>query len=186
MTAMRARELWLALGSSFLSFFLGSVSVLLLPDLFRQQLSEAFVGELSIASNERGQFLATGNINGERVRYLIDTGATKVSVPLEIAEAAGLELGQRRRILSADGHQWVYASVIERISLGPIELGQVPALINPSRRSGLVFLGMSFLRQLSIRLEGGRMKLALPARAAGETRTPDPGRQQWAEPLGLS
>ena len=142
--------------------------------------------ELSIASNERGQFLAAGEINGERVRFLIDTGATKVSVPLKIAQAAKLERGQPRRILSADGHQWVYASVIERISIGPIELWQIPALINPSRKNGPVFLGMSFLKQLSIELEGGRMKLALPAQAAPEARIFGPDCRQRPDLLSLS
>ncbi len=183
---MGSRGLWPILGFSLASFLLGSVSALLLSDLRRQQLSGMLTDELSIASNERGQFLAAGTINGERVRFLIDTGATKVSVPLEIAEAVRLERGERRRILSADGQQWVYASVIEHISLGPIELWQIPALINPNRRSGLVFLGMSFLRQLSVEFEGGHMKLALPARAAGKARPPGTDRGQRPDLLSLS
>ena len=186
MVAIKSRKLWLTLGVSFLSFFLGSVSVLLLPDLFQKRLSGIFTDEFSIASNERGQFLASGKINGEQVRFLIDTGATKVSVPLAIAEAAKLKRGPPRRILSADGHQWVYTSVIERISVGPIELRQIPALINPSRKSGPVFLGMSFLRQLSIELKDGRMKLALPAQAANEARTLEPSRQQRLDLPSLS
>ena len=49
-------------------------------------------GEPLVLERSRGgHFVATGRINGEPVEFLVDTGATYVALPQEMAERLGLE-----------------------------------------------------------------------------------------------
>ena len=49
--------------------------------------------EVQLAGNASGHFVADGRINGERVTFLLDTCATDVAVPIELAKRLGLERG---------------------------------------------------------------------------------------------
>ena len=48
------------------------------------------VREVVLEQNRAGHYLATGEIDGTRVVFLLDTGATEVSVPLGVARRLGL------------------------------------------------------------------------------------------------
>ena len=47
---------------------------------------EGFI-EVKLASNDQGHFVASGQINGEPVEFMLDTGATDVAIPAEIGRA---------------------------------------------------------------------------------------------------
>ena len=50
-----------------------------------------------------GHYLAEGEINGQPLVFLIDTGATDVAIAEKTARAMGLEFGPRIRIMTAVG-----------------------------------------------------------------------------------
>jgi aspartyl protease family protein len=49
------------------------------------------VREVVLQQNRAGHYVANGAINGHRVTFLLDTGATSVSVPASIAGPLGLK-----------------------------------------------------------------------------------------------
>lgn len=106
------------------------------------------VREVVLQQNRAGHYVASGAINGNPVTFLLDTGATSVSVPASVADRLGLERGVRLRANTANGVITTYATRLDRVRLGDIELNNVRADINPHMRGDDVLLGMSFLRQL--------------------------------------
>ena len=55
-------------------------------------------GELRIDMAEDGHFWVTGEVNGETVRFLVDSGASVTTLSAKTAEAAGIALSRRRNV----------------------------------------------------------------------------------------
>jgi aspartyl protease family protein len=115
--------------------------------------------QLVLSRNRHGQYLAQGAINGQPVRFLLDTGASDVNVPIRIARRLELELGAPLSAQTANGTITVYATRIEEISLGPLSLRGVKASVNPKMHGDEVLLGMSFLRHLEFEQKQGVLTL---------------------------
>jgi aspartyl protease family protein len=45
--------------------------------------------EVKLLGNGQGHFVASGQINGQPVEFMLDTGATDVAVPAELADRLG-------------------------------------------------------------------------------------------------
>ena len=118
--------------------------------------------ELVLQRNQRGHYLAPGFINGHQVQFLVDTGATSISVPESVAKAAGLEEGRRGLVSTASGVVHVYQTQIEELQLGPIRMRDVRGHINPHMPDNTVLLGMSFMRDLEIIQRDGTLTLRVP------------------------
>ena len=108
---------------------------------------------------KNNQYLSTGKINGVDVIYLIDTGATGVSVPTKVARKAGLRAGPKTAIITANGMRSAYLTKIDKLQLGPITVRNVPAHINDGLTDNQVLLGIHVLRKLDIRIKGNTMTL---------------------------
>jgi aspartyl protease family protein len=115
-----------------------------------------------LAQNRHGHYVATGAINGEPVVFLLDTGATDVSVPAGLARRLGLEAGARALAQTANGVVTTYRTILDRVQLGAIELRGVRAHINPGMNGNDVLLGMSFLRDLEFSQRDGVLTLTQP------------------------
>jgi aspartyl protease family protein len=114
----------------------------------RTELGADGVREVVLRQNRAGHYVANGAINGHRVTFLLDTGATSVSVPASVANRIGLKRGAPLRANTANGVVTTYATRLDDVRLGDIQLDNVRADINPHMRSDDVLLGMSFLRKL--------------------------------------
>jgi aspartyl protease family protein len=119
---------------------------------------EGFI-EVKLASNNQGHFVASGQINGQSVDFMLDTGATDVSIPAEMAERLKLEKGFGVTLSTANGRTQGYRTRIERLQLGDIVLRDVRALVVPGLDGKQVLLGMSALNKLEFTQRGGTMLL---------------------------
>ena len=108
------------------------------------------VREVRLEQNRAGHYLAAGEINGARVVFLIDTGATEVSVPLGVARRIGLRGGAPIPVRTAGGIVTTHALVLDRVAVGGIVRHRVRAHLNPHMPGDEVLLGMSFLRHLDL------------------------------------
>lgn len=104
--------------------------------------------QLTLQQNRAGHYVANGKINNIPVVFLLDTGASDVSVPENLAQKMGLERGRPMRYQTANGTITVYATRLNTVNLGGIVLRQVRASINPNMQGNEVLLGMSFLKYL--------------------------------------
>ena len=120
--------------------------------------AEGFI-EVKLASNTQGHFVASGQINGQPVDFMLDTGATDVSIPAELAERLKLEKGFGVTLSTANGRTQGYRTRIDRLQLGDIVLRDVRALVVPGLDGKQVLLGMSALNKLEFTQRGGTMLL---------------------------
>ena len=117
------------------------------------------VEEIHLRRNRAGHYVATGRINDTEVDFLLDTGATDVSVPEALVNELGLRRGRVLRVQTANGSIAIFATRLDRVSLGSITLYNVRAGINPHMDGREVLLGMSFLGQLDFRQQGRTLTL---------------------------
>jgi len=115
--------------------------------------------ELVLQSNRQGQYVVTGFINNVPSEFILDTGATDVVIPAELARASGLEYGYQGQAMTANGLVLIYSTVIDELRLGDITLFNVRASINPAMHESMVLLGMSALGQVELNQQGSRLTL---------------------------
>lgn len=119
--------------------------------------------QVVLGRNRTGHYRARGEIDGHPVDFLLDTGATTVSIPAEVARAVGLRGGSRVIANTANGPVTAYVVRLARVRVGQIELRDVEATINPSFKGEEVLLGMSFLKRLDFAQRGDTLTLTQPA-----------------------
>ncbi len=115
--------------------------------------------EVVLQSGSYGHYIATGKINDIKVTFLVDTGASYVSVPESVAKKIGLKKGREMLVSTANGNVSVYATTLEEISIGEIKLHDIKADINPHMDGNEILLGMSFLRNLSVTHHGDQLTI---------------------------
>ena len=59
--------------------------------------------EITLQRNRQGHYVTTGQINGVKVQFLLDTGATDVSIPEGIARKLRLQRGPAIDVITANG-----------------------------------------------------------------------------------
>jgi len=122
------------------------------------------IPEVRLQRNRHGHYVASGSINGQAVEFMLDTGATDVSIPASIAEKLGLQRGRAMTYQTANGAITAWQTTVDVIQLGALQLGPIRASINPNDSSGAVLLGMSFLRHLDFSQQGNTLTLKYPTR----------------------
>ena len=117
--------------------------------------SEIVAGEtVRIPMSDDGHFWVTARLNGQDVRFMVDSGASVTTVSRSIAQAAGIPITFRRVMVStANGRAWVIKSHAEALQIGPIE--RFDFAIDVNETDDMNLLGMNFLSSLeSWRVEG--------------------------------
>lgn len=125
----------------------------------QSQLSTEGVREVMLVRNRSGHYVASGTINGVSVEFLLDTGATDVSIPETLARRLQLTRGSPMPAFTANGTITTYATRLDTIELGGIELRDIRASINPFMQGEDVLLGMSFLKHLEFTQRGNTLTL---------------------------
>lgn len=123
--------------------------------------------EVPLKRNRQGHYLVNGQINGSEVEFLLDTGATDVVVPENIARQLELPYGRAGRAVTANGTVTIYQTRIDELQIGEIRLHDIPASINPGMSMGAILLGMSALGQIEFTQTGTTLTLRQRDRNAG-------------------
>ncbi len=123
------------------------------------RLTEHGLAEVILQQNRQGHYLTKGMINGEAVTFLLDTGATQVSIPAHIADKLYLQGTSDYFVQTANGRVKVYETKLDQLSIGNIFLYNVAAHINPAMKSNEILLGMSALSQVEFRQIGKQLIL---------------------------
>jgi len=100
-------------------------------------------------ANRQGHVVLSGAVNGTQVRFIVDTGATFVSLTLADARAAGFgpnDLDFNVRTSTANGVARAAAVTLRELRIGQFSAYDVPALVNDNLPVSL--LGQSFLTRL--------------------------------------
>ena len=118
--------------------------------------------ELTLSEGEDGHFHVYGSIDGARIAFLIDTGATDIVLNPSDAKRLGFDFGKLnfdRPFGSANGIGYGARAEIAGLVVGPIVFSDVEISINKAEM-GQSLLGMAFLRRLkSYSVSGGKLIL---------------------------
>ena len=115
---------------------------------------------VTLAADSRGHYVTDGAINGQPVRFVVDTGATVVALPASDARRLGLDYRKGTVVLTktAAGVVPVYRVRLDSVRLGAIEVAAVDAVVI-EQGLDIALLGMSFLNRVEMRNEGQVMTL---------------------------
>ncbi len=114
-------------------------------------------------ADRAGHFPAAASVNGMQLDFIVDTGATLVT----LRESAAAEIGihpmpvdYTATVSTANGRIKAAPTKIDRIELGDITVFDVPALVLPDEALSQNLLGVSFLAKLRrYEFANGRMVL---------------------------
>jgi len=120
----------------------------------------AAAAELVLRADAGGLFHTRGRINGRTVDFLLDTGASAVTLGQAQAEALGLAWRDAPRALAHTALGSVEARLLEldEVQLGPLRAQRVGAAVLPAALPQ-VLLGNSFLGRFDWRREGAVLTL---------------------------
>lgn len=122
---------------------------------------EAERPEHRIVRDNSGHYRTSGYINGQSVSFLVDTGATGVSINEEQAKRLGIDYTRGQPLLAqtASGVVKSYGVTLERVAVGSIELRNVAGVVVQGSSPRQALLGMSFLGNLEVSHEDNLMLL---------------------------
>jgi len=115
-----------------------------------------------LTADAKGHFFANAAVNGVTLRFIVDTGASVVTISSADAKRAGIAYlsGQKVSLQTANGVSAGYRVKLDRVALGEIALYNVDAVIvEGDALGGVGLLGLSFLNRIEMRREGDRMSL---------------------------
>ena len=118
--------------------------------------------EIVMSAGLGGHFNPAGAINGQAVRFMVDTGATLVALGRDDAQRLGLNLASGRPGISqtANGPVQVLMLNLDRVRVGDVEVTNVAAVVMPQPMP-FVLLGNSFLSRFQMRRDNDVMRLQL-------------------------
>lgn len=100
----------------------------------------------------RGHFIVNGSINGSNIKFMVDTGASRVSLSHSDALKIGIDTSQlnyRVPTNTANGVSFVAPITIKEITISGITANNITAFISKPADMDTSLLGMSFLKKLS-------------------------------------
>lgn len=118
--------------------------------------------QVRVIADGRGMYVANGFINGVSVRFLLDTGATLVSINAALARRLGLDYrgrGTPGESITANGIVPIWRLNLARVSLGDIELTDVEGAVHEGAFPPLPLLGNSFLSRVEMLRSGSAVVL---------------------------
>lgn len=115
---------------------------------------------VTLSADGQGHFFTNGSINGESMRFLVDTGASFVSLGAADARRARIDLGNATPAMTqtANGMARVWRVRLSSVRVGNITLRDVEATVH-EHDMPIVLLGMSFLNRMEMRRDGTTLTL---------------------------
>ncbi len=109
--------------------------------------------EIRILKDRRGGYFVDGLINGQGVRFLVDTGATSVAMSESQAERLGLQHRVEGRLIgvgTASGNAVGHELKLNSVSVEGVQLRDVRAVVISGNGPRHVLLGMNVLSRFDI------------------------------------
>ncbi len=104
-------------------------------------------------------YFVNGKINGAPIGFLVDTGATYVTMSGRQASALNIDFkkGLRGQAQTAAAVVAVWQITLNSVSVGDIKLSNVTATVIAGNQPGQVLLGNSFLRHTDMQQAGSAL-----------------------------
>ena len=128
-----------------------------------ETVAQASGRSLNIPRDARGHFQTDGRIEGQRINFMVDTGASVVALNEKSAARFGLRPSRsdyNATVSTANGTVKAARARLAMIELGGLVVRDVDALVLPDAALSENLLGLSFLSKLKrFELANGKMVL---------------------------
>ena len=160
--------LWAATGLALVTVYAYRFEVSEIADRVMEELGPPVArvgpgGAVVIRRRYGGEFIVPAKVDGARVSFVFDTGATSIVLTAEDAAAAGLKFAPDDfavPVTTANGATTAAPARLARVEIGAIVVRGVGALVARPGALQQSLLGMSFLDRLrSFAVEDGRLVL---------------------------
>ena len=128
-----------------------------------ETVGQAGLRSLSLPRDARGHFLAEGRIDGQRIGFMVDTGASVVALNETSAARFGFRPSRgdyNATVTTANGTIKAARTRLAMVELGGLVVRDVDAMVLPDEALSENLLGLSFLSKLK-RFEYANGKLVL-------------------------
>lgn len=115
--------------------------------------------EFILSADGEGHYRIKGQINEYPVQFLVDTGATLVAIPQNVAEQLQITGRYPVTISTANGEVTGSLTRLKKLSFGEFTLNDVKAVIIPGSDDDVVLLGMNVLSQFNIEQQNKNLVL---------------------------
>ena len=108
--------------------------------------------QIVLSAGTGGHFFTAGTINGRSVRFVVDTGATSISLSEATARSIGLDYanGSRGLLNTANGQVVAHRVSLREVRIGDVTVYDVDAVVVPAPME-MVLLGNSFLSRFQMK-----------------------------------
>ena len=122
--------------------------------------SEGTGDRIILTSESGGHFVTSGTINGRTARFVVDTGATNITMGQAEADRLGIDYknGQRGMTNTANGAVPAYRVSLSAVRIGDVQVYNIEATVLPAPMP-FVLLGNNFLTRFQMRRENDVMRL---------------------------
>lgn len=115
-------------------------------------------GKLELRQAQNGHYFSSGSINGAAVTFIIDTGATVVSISSAIAARANIQKCISRKVSTANGTVDACLASAEELTFGSFRFTAIDVLVMPDMPVDAL-LGMNVLRNFRIEQADKTMRI---------------------------
>jgi aspartyl protease family protein len=112
---------------------------------------------LRVPRSPNGHYFIDGMVDSEPVRFLIDTGASRVALPVTLARRLGYYEGREITVSTASGQSIASEFKVRRISFGPFVAEDVTVVALMNLETPL--LGMALLQSIELRQTAAGLEL---------------------------
>lgn len=115
---------------------------------------------LQLGADAGGHYFADGQINGQPVRFMVDTGASTVAMDAQTAARLGIDVARARpvRIATANGQTQGWTVQLREVRVGSLSQRDIAATVTQETMP-FVLLGNSFLNHYHMTRDASAMVL---------------------------
>ncbi len=127
------------------------------------QAAHQYPRTVTIQPDSRGHFQVEGRVDGRRIGFMVDTGASTIALTESDARRLGIHPSRSdftTMVRTASGSVRAAPVTLNTVDVGGLVVRDVPALVMPDQTLSESLLGLSYLKKLK-RFEYANSKLVL-------------------------
>jgi aspartyl protease family protein len=113
-----------------------------------------------LREDDRGHYRTQARVDGLKVDFLVDTGATAVMLSASTAARLGIRPARSEytaKVMTGNGEIRAAVVQLSKIELGDITVRDVRALVYSDEKAGIDLLGMTFLSRVRWTHDRGKL-----------------------------
>ena len=129
-----------------------------LPEIIRMSPSSG--RSVTLRDDSRGHYRTEARVDGMKIEFLVDTGATAVMLSANTAAKLGIRPARSdytAKVMTGNGEIRAAVVQLNKIELGDITVRDVRALVYSDEKTEIDLLGMTFLSRVRWTHDRGRL-----------------------------